>query len=191
MKVAVTGGIGSGKTELCKWIEKEGNSVFSCDQIYTELLDSNEEFRSRILDAFPAAKDAEGRLDRKVLSAIVFEDRRRREQLNGITHPLIIKELLKQMDCCMTSFAEVPLLFEGGYEKLFDKVVIVMRDEDDRIDAIMERSGLTYEEAKSRMKAQANYDKLPISKYFVVYNNGTLDDLHDKALYIIDAATGR
>ncbi|MCD8286398.1 MAG: dephospho-CoA kinase [Clostridia bacterium] len=185
MKVAVTGGIGSGKTALCNWIAQEGNKVFSCDKIYGELIDFDHDFRSRILEAFPGARDADDRIDRKKLSAIIFEDRKKRELLNSITHPLIMKRLLAEMGDYMLSFAEVPLLFEGGYEKLFDKVIIMIRNEDERIDAIMQRSGLTYDEAIARIKAQANYDKVPINKYYAVYNNGTLDDLHDKALYII------
>ncbi len=185
MRIAVTGGIGSGKSSFCKWLTEEGQKVFSCDRIYGALIDYDPEFKEKILKAFPAAKGADGKVDRKALSAIVFEDKRKREQLNGITHPLIMKALFREMDKYAISFAEVPLLFEGGYEKNFDKVIIMMRDDRERVKAIMERNGLTYDEADARLKAQANYDKIPIHKYFVVYNNGTVEDLHDKAIYIL------
>ncbi|MCD8295718.1 MAG: dephospho-CoA kinase [Clostridia bacterium] len=186
MKVAVTGGIGSGKTALCNFIEKEGTTVFSCDKIYGEMLESDEDFRNRILTAFPAAKAEDGSVDRKALSAIVFEDKRKRAVLDGITHPMIMKELMRRMDNVIISFAEVPLLFEAGYEKSFDTVIVLMRDEEERIRAVMDRSGLTYNEAKARVRAQANYEKLALAKYYVVYNNGTMDDLYNKALYVLN-----
>ncbi len=189
MRVAITGGIGSGKSTLCKWIEQEGNKVFSCDRIYGALIEFDPEFKEKILKAFPAARGEDGKVDRKALSAIVFEDKRKRELLNSITHPLIMKALFREMDKYVISYAEVPLLFEGGYEKLFDKIIIVMRDDRERIKAVMDRSGLTYEEAQARIRAQANYDKVPINKYYVVYNNGTADDLHDKAIFIINHIT--
>ncbi len=182
MKTAITGGIGSGKSTVADIIAKQGYKVFSCDGIYSELLDTSDELRDKLFAAFDGIRTPGGEVDRRALSAMVFEDSAKRELLDSITHPVIMAELVRRMEREPISFAEVPLLFEGGFESMFDKVIVIVRDEEERIDAIMKRSGLTHEEAEARVKSQNDYSKSDFEQYYVICNNGSIEDLVDKTM---------
>lgn len=184
-KIAVTGGIGSGKSVVLKIIADEGFSTFSCDGIYNGLLfDRN--FLQSICKVFGDVLTDDGQLDRKKLSSIVFSDKDKLNQLNEITHPVIMAEALKRMSEKDISFCEVPLLFEGGYEKCFDAVIVVLRSLEQRISSVLKRDNITTNEVKKRIFSQLNYDNQQFIKYYVIYNNGNLSDLRAKTLKIID-----
>ncbi len=156
-KVAVTGGIGSGKSTVLHCIKQMGYPVFSCDEIYKELV-STKDYIEIMQKNFPKAV-VNGELQRKVLSEIVFNNESEREKLNQITHPLIMAKLHEKMEQAVGElvFAEVPLLFEGNYEKQFDKIIVIMRDTHKRIEGVMQRDGLSEENIKKRIFAQFDY----------------------------------
>ncbi|MGN0805923.1 MAG: dephospho-CoA kinase, partial [Candidatus Coproplasma sp.] len=152
IRIAVTGGIGSGKSTACKIINSLGYPVYSCDEAYKSVLQDGQtvetlerEFGSQILNA-------DGSLDRFALSAIVFGDEKKLEKLNKITHPKIFEKIfeLSENDSGIV-FYEVPLLFEGGYQSLFDEVLVILRDRQQRINCVIERDGLKEEEVISRL----------------------------------------
>ena len=157
-KIAITGGIGSGKSFVTKILKEMGFPVFSCDKIYAEVVNSHS-YIENVCKYFPSAV-REGKIDKKRLSDIVFQDDNARKTLNGIAHPLIMDQLFKQMNTCTDTlaFAEVPLLFEGGFENLFDGVIVVLREKQERIKAVQERDELREEEVLARMNAQVDYD---------------------------------
>lgn len=157
IKVAVTGGIGSGKTTVLAILKDFGYFVFSCDEIYKNLI-HNKEYVVEIEKRFGCVKDGVIQLDK--LSTLVFSNPEKRNELNALAHPRIMKELLQTMESAPSSivFAEVPLLFEGEYEKLFDKVLVVLRDKSTRISSVKERDALSEEQVVSRINAQINYE---------------------------------
>ena len=117
-KIAITGGIGSGKTTVSNLIKEKGYPVYSCDEIYKELIDSTI-YIKEIEKAFPAAIK-QGKINRKGLAEIVFSNEQERKRLNEIAHPLIMKTLLDHISQRENEliFAEVPLLLEGNFENL-------------------------------------------------------------------------
>ncbi|MBO5480033.1 MAG: dephospho-CoA kinase [Clostridia bacterium] len=156
-RIAITGGIGSGKSIVGEYLKKKGFTVFSCDKIYAELI-TTENYIQAIKQAFPTAV-ADGRVDKSVLSNIIFSDITEREKLNQIAHPLIMQSLDEQMRACEgVVFAEVPLLFEGGFEGLFDEIIVIKRNLTDRIVAICQRDGLQEDKARLRIQSQFDYD---------------------------------
>lgn len=173
-KIAITGGIGSGKSTVAALLERRGYPVFSCDKIYAELL-QEADFVALLAKHFPACV-REGTVDRKKLSATVFSDERARAELNAVSHPVIMERLFSRMEKYPLSFAEVPLLFEGGYEKQFDGVIAVMREGEARLSAAMTRDGLTREEALLRMNGQRDWSAPP-DGCFTICNDGSLEDL--------------
>lgn len=192
IKIAVTGGIGSGKSTVCEIISALGYSVFSCDKINSEIRESAD-YVEKISAAFPSAVEY-GCVNRKILASIVFNNPTALKKLNAITHPLIMKELIMQMDSCEDRlvFSEVPLLFEGGYQDIFDKIIIVSRCEQDRILAVQLRDGLSEEEIKSRIKNQIDYSKIynyikegDSSKVHILTNSDSLSDLKQKTIELI------
>ena len=186
IKIAVTGGIGSGKTTVLTCLKEMGYSVFSCDQIYREIALSDA-YIQIIKGVFPNVVSSEG-IDRQKLSAIVFNDEEKRKQLNEIAHPLVINALLEQMNNCADAlvFAEVPLLFEGNFEGLFDKILYIQREKSARINAVCKRDGLTPSEVEQRIKTQFDpgdtkgKKQLQTCNAFIFENLGTKEDLKNK-----------
>lgn len=185
MKIAVTGGIGSGKSTLSSAFKEMGYPVFSCDEIYKHVF-STEEYKSALVGVFGDGILTDGRLDRRKISSLVFSDKDKLAKLNATAHPRIMKILNEEMAKYSVSFAEVPLLFEFGYENYFDEVIIVYRDKETRILSVMARDGLTREEAERRMAAQVNYEELIKSEHYVVYNDGDLAALKKKAAIFVE-----
>lgn len=184
-KIAVTGGIGSGKSTVLQEIGRRGHRVLSCDEVYRELLRDGV-FSQKLAQCFGGdILQADGTLDRKKLAAIVFSDRDKLELLNGITHPVIMQELLRRAEGA-TSFCEVPLLFEGGYEKYFDGVIVVLRPAKDRISFVMRRDGMTFKQARLRIKNQIDYDNTDFAKYYVIYNNADMAKLREETGQALD-----
>jgi dephospho-CoA kinase len=174
---AITGGIGSGKSTVARAIIDMGYPVFSCDEVYDELLKSGA-FTTEFLANFGNVFEADGSLDRKKLAEIVFHDKGELALLNKITHDKVMQECLNRARLTdKTAFVEVQLLFEEGYEKLFDGVIVVLRKKSDRIAAVMARDGLPQEKVIARIGSQFDYDSNIFEKWFTIRNSGSLTQL--------------
>lgn len=184
LKIAITGGIGSGKSEVCSIIERAGFPVFSCDKIYFELLNGGT-FDNDLKNTFGKQIYIDGKLDKSKLSSIVFEDKEELEKLNKITHSKILDCAFERMKAQKLCFLEVPLLFESGFERLFDGVIVVLRNLDDRIQSIVKRSGISTKEAILRIKSQFDYENCDLTKYYVIHNNSNLEHLSQRVTEIL------
>lgn len=179
--VAVTGGIGSGKSTLCSMLKSKGYPVFSCDEIYKQVIVSPD-FVAKIEKAFPSAVQ-NGKIDRKTLSEIVFDDEGALATLNALSHPAVMENLKAEMQKSESEvvFAEVPLLFEGNYQKRFDFVLIVEREEDSRISAVVKRDDTTKEAVLKRIASQIDHSKIASSDaVFKLNNDGDLQGLENR-----------
>jgi dephospho-CoA kinase len=185
VKIAITGGIGSGKSTVCRMIGEMGYPVFSCDEIYKEL-QTDGDFLAVMRENFGEKVVKEGKLDKEALSLAVFSDRALLQKLDDVTHPLIMARLYAAMSAYVVSFAEVPLLFEGGFAKDFDRVIVVLRKEEDRIAAVCERDHTTEEKAEKRMKNQVDYEKIDLNGHTIIYNDGDLNALRQKVSSVIE-----
>lgn len=183
-KIALTGGIGSGKSTVLTFLSERGFPTFSCDEIYKEII-LTPTYIQKISKIFPGCVEG-GKINRKILAQTVFTNPENLARLNAIVHPLIMDVLFNKMNACKKEivFAEVPLLFEGNYEGLFDGVLVVLRDKEQRIQSIIQRDGLDREEALRRIAMQFDYDN-PQNRFencnaILIYNNGNLEDLKSK-----------
>lgn len=183
IRIAITGGIGSGKSTVSGILKSFALPVFSCDEIYSELCGRGE-FLSKLEKEFGEVLSADGALDRKKLSKIVFNDASSLKKLNAITHPAIMEELFSRTKNLPLSFCEVPLLFENGFEKLFEGVIVVLRGKNERIESITQRDKISSAEALLRINSQFDYDKNSFAQYYVIHNDGNLTDLRQKTLEI-------
>jgi len=186
-KIAVTGGIGSGKSTLCDIISSLGYPVISFDKVYAQLLSSgalNEKLYKAFGDAEVNLIDkSTGKVDRSALARVAFSSEDNTKKLNEITHPEIFKSAFSVGESYSgLCFYEVPLLFEGNYQNLFDGVVVVMRSEKERIASVMARSNLSEVEVKARINSQFDYNTLDFTKYYVIHNDGNLSDLRGKVV---------
>lgn len=176
MKIAVTGSIGSGKSMVCQYLARKGYSLFDCDEENRKLLEKGEEGYLAIREAFPECFDGE-ELNKKKLASIVFDDEKEKRKLEGICHPLILKRLMERKEDPL--FAEVPLLFEAGWEKYFDHDLLVVTDYDLLMERLQER-GLSLEEAKERFSRQMSVEEKIKRADKIIYNNGSLDELYER-----------
>ncbi len=182
-KIAITGGIGSGKSMAATILREKGYSVYSCDEIYKEVIHSPI-YIEKVGNEFPVCIE-NGVVNRKILSNIVFNNPAKLEKLNAIAHPLIMEKLnnLMNNDANEIIFAEVPLLFESGLEKDFDKILVVQRDKAERVKSVLLRDNLSEKETLDRMNTQFGYDTIEGQAYiqnigaYVIYNNSTIEAL--------------
>lgn len=185
MKIAITGGIGSGKSQVLKIINSLGFVTVSADEISKNLTSTNEVL-SGLKKIFPdCVESLNGNLylNKTKLSSAVFNNKQNIKKLNDYLHPLIMKEVFNEIG--ENGFAEIPLLFECGFENLFDKVIVVLRNKEDRIAAVKLRNGLSDKQVLERMNNQIDYDGFDFSKYIIIKNDGSIEDLKEKTVKII------
>ncbi|MBQ0099214.1 MAG: dephospho-CoA kinase [Firmicutes bacterium] len=186
-KIAVTGGIGSGKSTLIRILNELGYYTVSCDEEIKKMYQETE-IVDNIKSMFPEAVE-NNKLNKNIIAKIVFNDIERLKKLNEYMHPIVLKRCFDKANresINGVAFIEVPLLFESKLENSFDKVIVVVRDREQRIESIISRSNLSWEEIEKRMNNQIDYDKNDLSKYIVIRNDGDIYDHREKILPIID-----
>ena len=184
--VAVTGGIGSGKSTVSNIIKELGYAVFSADEVYKNLLNDSEFFNG-VLSSVGVTYNGDKKASLKEVSSIVFSSKEALNKLNNYTHPKIMQKLFElNKSKNGVVFNEVPLLFEGGYESFYNEVIIVLRDKQKRIQGIIKRDGLTKQEIENRIKNQFNYENNQIFKHTVIYNDGSLIELERSVKAVVN-----
>lgn len=180
MKVAVTGGIGAGKSEFMRAVKELGIRTYSADEINAELL-RDKRYIEKLSEAFPlAVKD--GKVDKSVLREEVFSDEKKRKTLNALAHPEIRRKI---EEITGDAVVEVPLLFESGMTDLFDRVIVVTAGEDVRINRIVSTRNISKDLAKNIIKNQATDDERIKLADYVAINDGTRKNLYEQAKNII------
>ena len=179
--VAITGGIGAGKTEALHAFARHGAATISSDDIVHRLLREDEDVRAALLERFGTGiLDDAGTVDRAAISRIVFDDREALAWLEALLHPRVVAEYLAWRDALAgladppaVSATEVPLLYEVGGEERFDAVVAITAPEDVR----RERSGVSSpEQRETRLIAD---DEKAGRADFSYVNDGTRQQLDD------------
>ena len=176
--IAITGTIGSGKSTVSAYIRDKGYPVFDCDAYNRELLLKGNAGYCLIKEAFPECFEGE-ELDKKKLSSIVFTNKKKKEKLESLLHPLIIGKMLEEKEESNIFFAEVPLLYEGGFETLFDKVILVTSKRDIALQRL-EKRGVDQKEAKRRIRNQMPFKNKKDRADEIIYNNSSLEDLYQR-----------
>jgi dephospho-CoA kinase len=178
--VGLTGGIGSGKSEVARLLAAHGAVVIDADQLAREVVEPGTPGLAQVVAAFgPDVLGPDGRLDRKALAARVFSDGAALARLNAIVHPLVAErgaELVAEAPVEAVVVHDVPLLVENGLEDAYDLVVVVDAPEEARLARLAAR-GLTDEDARARMAAQASSEERLAAADYLVVNDGDLVDL--------------
>ena len=170
-KIAVTGGIGSGKSLFCRILQQRGFSVFSCDEINRELW-NDAAYRALLAARFPQCVRG-GSIDKRLLSERVFSHPDELAALEALAHPRIMERLLARMRACDGAcFAEVPLLYEGGYQDLFDGVIALRRPLAERVAAVTQRDGVGEHVVRERIARQVSEKTLDEKACILVENSG-------------------
>jgi dephospho-CoA kinase len=189
--LGVTGGIGSGKTTVCRLLEALGARVFYADAEAKRLMQEDPGVRAEIEAAFGAESyDAEGRLNRAFLAAQVFGDERKVDRINAIVHPRVFEAFARakavaERDGVPLLVKEAALIFEAGGDKHLDAVAVVDAPRGLRVQRVVDRDGTTPEKVLARMGHQLPPDELRRRADYIIENDGPLDDLRAQvdALY--------
>jgi len=179
LRVALTGGIGSGKSLVGEILEELGALVTDSDQLAREVIERGSPGYEEVITAFGDSILSEGQIDLAKLAAVVFKEKDLRKKLESIIHPLVreaAEKLAKNLPSGAILVNQIPLLVESDGAKRFDYVVTVSADEDIRRERLRLR-GLKDYEITERMAAQvADLDREKIANY-ILRNDGSIDEL--------------
>lgn len=173
LRVAVTGGIGSGKSTACALFAARGVPVYDSDSAAKRLMNGSEELRKRITELFGGeAYDADGRLNRARLASVVFTDDAARERLNSAVHPAVMADFdrwCSEHDAQPYVIFESAILFESGLASRFDRTVAVLAPLNLRIERTCRRDSADPADVERRIAAQMTDDELcALADYTIV-----------------------
>ena len=185
LRVGLTGGIGSGKSEVSRRLAAHGAMIIDADVAAREVVAPGTPGLAQIAEAFgPEVLGPDGALDRERLGAIVFRDPALRAKLNAIVHPLV-GEWMRAAEHAAADPArddlivvhDVPLLAENRRAGDFDLVIVVDVPPELQVERLVSQRGLTPDQARARMAAQASRPQRLAVADLVIDNSGSLDDL--------------
>lgn len=176
MRIAVIGGIGSGKSEVMKIAKERGFFCLSADEINAELL-KTPSYIQKIATLFPSVV-SNGVVDKGALAKIVFYDRGERKKLNALAHP----EIMRVISECKESplVVELPLFIEGG-DEAFDEIVYIRAPLFKRISRLKKGRGMSVKQAVSRIRSQVPSAVLRAKATIVIDNSRSLSALQAHA----------
>ncbi|MFJ9209019.1 dephospho-CoA kinase [Streptomyces sp. NPDC102264] len=181
LRLGLTGGIGSGKSEVSRLLTSYGAVLIDSDRIAREVVEPGTPGLAAIVAEFgPEVLTPDGALDRPKLGGIVFGDPDRLRALNAIVHPLVrarSAELETAAGPDSIVVHDVPLLVENGMEALYDLVVVVDASPETQLDRLVRLRGMAESEARKRMEAQAGRERRRAAADVVIDNDGPLEEL--------------
>jgi dephospho-CoA kinase len=188
LRVGLTGGIGSGKSEVSRRLAAHGAAIIDADVAAREVVVPGSPGLARIAEAFgDVVLRPDGSLDRDRLGRIVFGDAELRARLNAIVHPLV-RDWMQEAERAAVQAADpagpgpvvvhdVPLLAESRGKDAFDLVIVVDVPPELQVKRLVEQRGMTQDQARARMAAQASGEQRLAVADIVIDNSGTLEDL--------------
>jgi dephospho-CoA kinase len=182
--IGVTGGIGSGKSTVSRILRDLGAKIVSADKIARDVVYKGEKALEELIEYFGNdIINDEGELDRKKLGTIVFDNIEKLEVLNSITHKYIVEKIVDMAEQFRKEsksgimVIDAPIPVEHGFIDLVDEVWVVTADIDVRIKRIIERDGITREEALNRINSQKKEGEYLGIADEVLVNNGGIEEL--------------
>lgn len=186
MIIGLTGGIASGKSTVSNLLKEKGFTVIDADVAARVVVEPGQPVLEKIVEVFgPDIRTAEGTLNRPALGKIVFNDEKKRKQLNNIIHPAVREWMIDQKEKAITSgkktiFLDIPLLFESNLTWMVEKTLLVYVDPKTQLKRLMKRNNYLEEEAKARIESQMPIDEKRARADDIIDNNGTIDETENQ-----------
>ena len=175
LTIGITGGIGGGKSIVCKVFSTLGIPIYNADHRAKFLMNNDQELKKQLIELFGENAYKDNQLNRKYIAKIVFENKDKLEQLNAIVHPAVgndTQEWYQKNQDKKYLLKEAALIFETNGQKMLDKVITVAAPKELRIARVMKRDQITREEVIKRMNNQMpQEEKIKLSDY-VIHNDG-------------------
>ncbi|NTV89781.1 MAG: dephospho-CoA kinase [Clostridiales bacterium] len=190
--LGITGGIGSGKTTVSRILKDLNAAVVDYDVVARMITFKGGKALAELVKYFgETILDESGELDRKKLAAIVFNDPVKLHAMDSITHKYITKKVMENIESIKASgkndllVLDTPIPIEKGFLDLVDEVWVVTSSKETRIKRIMDRTGMTQEEAIARMNSQKKDEEYIRIANVVIENNGTVEELEKTVVKLL------
>ncbi len=191
--VAVTGGIGSGQSTVCKFFEEWGCKVINADLKAKEVIHRDKKLQKELMKTFGNdIFDHNGKLNAKLLAERAFRNELEIQKLNQLVHPRMVESLVEEMEQARFSgkyplvIIDAALIYEISIEKMFDAVVVVDAPMQLRQQRVKDREGMTRKQFKERVDRQIPLEDKVKWADFVIQNDGTLDELKERTRKVFD-----
>ena len=171
VKVAVTGGIGCGKSYVCKLLGERDISVYDCDRAAKRIMASSLKIQDELRKLVGDSVYSDGVLNKAVLAAFLLKSEDNTTAVNKIVHPAVADDFVKSGDKWM----ECAILFSSGFDKLVDKVICVTAPLEVRVERIIQRDGITREKALEWMDKQQPQEQMVSLSDYEIINDGEAD----------------
>jgi dephospho-CoA kinase len=190
IRLGVTGGIGSGKSLVCSLFASLGVPVLSADDIAKDIMRNDDGVRRELLRLLgDAAFNPDGSLDRRYIASRIFSDRSLQRKLNAAVHPRVENELdrrLAELEAggARAAIVEAALIYEAGYDRSLDAVIVVDADKRERLRRIVVRDKASPSDVLKRMNAQWPAARKLAKADYVVRNDGSMEDLERNVRFL-------
>lgn len=185
-KIAITGGVASGKTSVCRFFQELGACVVNADAIVHELLKPDTDLGQQIIRQFGPEIINHGQISRRIIADQAFKDPKQLQKLEELIHPAVLRKIEELYTAAsskdFSSFVvEIPLLFEIGAENFYDVIVAVLADEA-YAKKRFEQAGFQETEYDLRMKRQLEPKQKAAKAHYTIYNNGSIEELRHEVV---------
>lgn len=177
MKVAITGGIGSGKSYVCKLLQQRGINIYDCDQAAKRLIRTSPDIRRQLTmligsEAF-LGEDGQGgwKLNKAVVAQFLLGSEANAHAIDDIVHPAVFHDF----DTSGMQWLESAILYESGMDKLVNRVIVVTAPQEVRIQRVMQRDGISREKVLEWMSRQWSQDEIRQRADYEIINDGQAD----------------
>lgn len=182
MRIAITGGIGSGKSHVCRVLERHGIAVYDCDAAAKRLMATDAELQRGLTALVGPAVYADGVLQKAVLARYLLASERNKQAVNGVVHPAVARDFLRSG----YEWLESAILFESGFDRRIhpDHVVCVTAPLETRIRRVMQRDGISRDKAEAWVASQMPQQEMARRSDHVI-SNGDGDDLDKQIIELL------
>lgn len=173
MKVAITGGIGSGKSYVCMLLAKKGIDVYDCDAVAKRLMRNSVTLQNKLAEMVDENLFENGKLQKRVLASFILESEENKQKVNSVIHPTVADDFLESSQ----SWLESAILFESKFNEriAFDYIICVTAPVEVRVQRIVARDGISAEKAMEWILCQMSQEEMSAKSNFVIVNDGVKD----------------
>ncbi len=173
MKVAITGGIGSGKSYVCLLLAKKGIDVYDCDAAAKRLMRNSVTLQNKLAEMVGGNLFENGKLQKRMLASFILESEENKQKVNSVIHPAVADDFLESGQ----SWLESAILFESKFNEriAFDYIICVTAPVEVRVQRIVARDGISSEKAMEWILCQMSQEEMSARSSFVIVNDGVKD----------------